>query len=149
MLKMVIPWLPPSSTHAYFHRPGGGRALSQQGKEFKNSTQAYLAQNYGRDLKGVVPNQPYLVYIRFSLPQLQNATWSGGKKGASTRYKRVDVSNRVKLLEDVLTTVTGVDDANTMVLITQKREGPKEETMVIICDLKEGEALGLAELQRR
>jgi Holliday junction resolvase RusA-like endonuclease len=135
MIHLKIPTLPPSSNHAYFNLPSGGRVLSTEGKKYKNETKTYLAKNYQPELRQFVPNSPYLVYMRFHLSALQNATW-GKPKGAESRYKKIDASNRAKLLEDVLKDVSGVDDSNTMVIILEKKLAQGEErTEVFIWNL--------------
>ena len=141
MIRLVIPGLPPSANHAYFNLPRGGRTLSTAGKKYKNETKTYLAQMYHRDMKKFVPNAPYLVYMRFYFAVLQNGTW-GKPKGAESRYKKTDASNRAKLLEDVIKDVTGVDDSNTMTLILEKRptRGTEEKTEVLIWTLEEEES---------
>jgi Holliday junction resolvase RusA-like endonuclease len=139
MIHFCIPGLPPSANHAYFNLPHGGRSLTKEGEKYKNETKALLAQKYSKDLKYFVQNEPYLVFIRFKFSSLQNATW-GKKNGANTRYKRTDVSNRVKLLEDVLKDVTAVDDSHTMTLVTQKVEGSPECTDVFIWNSNQEES---------
>lgn len=133
MIVLKIEGVPPSSNHAYFNLPRGGRALSTAGKKYKNETKTYLASKYAFDLKHFVPNSPYVVYIRMYFNEFLNSTY-GRPKGAESRYKKLDASNRVKLLEDVLKDVTGVDDSNTLTVVVEKRpaENGKERTEVFI-----------------
>jgi Holliday junction resolvase RusA-like endonuclease len=126
LIRLVVPSIPPSSNNAYFNLPKGGRTLSASGKKYKNETKTYLASRYMSELKNFTSNEPYLVYIRMYFSELTNATY-GKPKGAENRYKRLDVSNRVKLLEDVIKDVTGVDDSNTLVLVVEKRPTDGEE----------------------
>jgi len=49
---------------------------------------------------------------------VENKGWSTGK--AKTRYKRIDVSNRAKLLEDALFSGVGIDDSLIFELIMRK-----------------------------
>lgn len=142
MIHFVIPGLPPSSNHAYFNLPRGGRALTAEGKKYKNETKVYLTQKYTKELLKFHNNSPYLVYLRFHLAQIENASW-GKPKGAESRYKKIDASNRAKLLEDVLKDVSGVDDSNTLTLILEKRPltGQLEErTEVFIWELEREES---------
>lgn len=142
MIKFEIVGIPPSANNAYFNLPKGGRALTKEGKKFKNETQTYLAQRYPAELRKFEKNKPYLVYMRFYFSDVQNATW-GKPKGAESRYKRVDASNRAKLLEDVIKDVTGVDDSNTQVLILEKRQakaGQQERTEVFIWNTENEES---------
>lgn len=142
MIRFEIVGIPPSANNAYFNLPKGGRALTKEGKKFKNETQTYLAQRYPEELRKFEKNKPYLVYMRFYFSDVQNATW-GKPKGAESRYKRVDASNRAKLLEDVIKDVSGVDDSNTQVLILEKRQakaGQQERTEVFIWNLENEES---------
>jgi hypothetical protein len=141
VIHLVIQGLPPSANNAYFNLRGGGRTLATAGKKFKNETKAYLTRKYVQEMRKFVPNEPYLVYVRFYFKTLQNGTW-GKAKGAESRYKKTDASNRIKLLEDVLKDVTGVDDSNTMALVLEKRllVGPEEKTEVFIWNLDREES---------
>jgi len=56
----------------------------------------------------------------FQFPEL---TCKGLPDKAKNRYKRVDLSNRVKLLEDSLVTVLGIDDSCFFTLLLRKTEG--------------------------
>jgi hypothetical protein len=138
MIHFTIPGLPPSSNHAWFNLPRGGRALTKEGKKFKNETKVYLAQVYMEELRKFKPDVPYLVFMRFRFDSLLNATW-GKPKGAESRYKKLDVSNRAKLLEDVIKDVAGVDDSNTFTLILDKQsiyaETEVEHTEVFIWNI--------------
>lgn len=138
MIHFVIIGLPPSSNHAWFNLPRGGRAPTKELKKFKNETKTYLAQMYMEELRKFKPNAPYLVLMRFRFESLQNATW-GKPKGAESRYKKLDVGNRAKLLEDVIKDVAGVDDSNTFTLILDKcvyaSETEVEHTEVFIWNL--------------
>ena len=129
-VKLSLPGLPPSSNNAYFNLPKGGRALTKEGKKYKNETQTHLAQKYPKELQYFVNNMPYLIVFRLTFESLQNKRWGAVKNAAESRYKKTDVTNRIKLLEDVLKDVTGVDDSNTLTFIVQKVEGPSEKTEI-------------------
>jgi len=137
MIRLSVPSLPPSSNNAYFNRPGGGRSLTKIGEGYKNITKAHLQQNYRRELMEFRPNRPYLIAVTFYFLDLQNKTWP---KTAESRYKRLDTSNRIKLLEDVLKDVSGVDDSNTLTLILTKTIGSPERTELAVWDLEKEES---------
>jgi len=131
MIRMQIPWLPPSANHAYFNLPRGGRTLTTEGKKFKRETAAYLVQTYPTELQFFKPNVPYGVGIQFIFPELENKTWPGK---ATTRYKKVDTSNRVKLLEDVLGEVANIDDSQHVTLLIGKTGGESARTDIWVWD---------------
>lgn len=120
MVKFVIPGMPPSVNHAWFNLPGGGRTLKKEGKKYVVETQTMLAQKYPSELLTFKKNEPYLVMFRVHLAEIENATWGAVKKAAENRYKKVDVTNRIKILEDVVSKITGIDDSCTLTFISQK-----------------------------
>lgn len=130
MIRLEIPGVPPSSNNAYFNHPRAGRVLSTEGKKFKNETKVQLAKDYRKELQYFKPNEPYLIVFRLTFLSIHNKTWGAEKKAAESRYKKLDATNRIKLLEDVLKDVTGVDDSNTLTFIVQKAEGAWEKTEI-------------------
>ncbi len=127
MIHIHIPNLPISSDHAYesvVRSVGKGktkkritvRRLSDAGKKYKSETKKHIVKNYPHVLPFFVENFPYLVIVEFTFPErgrLYNNTWDlfdNPKKRAKSRYKRLDVSNRLKLFEDALAEAVGLDD---------------------------------------
>ena len=138
MIRLEVPWLPPSSNHAYINNGFGGRTLGSKGKKFKNETLAHLTQHYRRELMLFKPNVPFVVAIRFFFQDIENAGFAKGK--AKGRYKVFDGGNRTKLLEDVLKDAGGVDDSQTLVSIWQKVQGTPERTVLWIWSTEEEES---------
>lgn len=129
MIRLELPFVPPSSNKAYFNLPSGhGRTLSTEGKKFKRETTAYLAQHYPQQLAFFRPNQPYLMLFRFFFEDVETAGFAKGK--AKFRYKTFDGGNRLKLLEDCLKDVGGIDDAQTLTSIWEKKQGLPERTVI-------------------
>ena len=120
MVKFTIPGLPPSVNHAWFNLPKGGRTLKAEGKKYVAETKALLAQKYPKELLTFRKQEPYLVFFRVHFEAIENATWGAEKKAAANRYKKNDATNRIKILEDVVAEVTGVDDSCTMTFVVQK-----------------------------
>lgn len=120
MVKFVIPGLPPSVNDAWFMLPGGGRTLKTSGKKYVAETKTMLGRVYPKELMTFHKNEPYLVFWRVHLKTVENETWGAPKKGAKTRYKKIDVTNRIKILEDVIADVTGIDDSCTLTFGIQK-----------------------------
>lgn len=139
MIRLELPWLPPSSNNAYTNNGFGGRKLSAEGKAFLIETKAHLAQHYPTQLRIFKPNKPYLVAMRFYFQELETAGFAAGK--AKARYKTVDGGNRTKLLEDALKDVGGIDDSQTMVSIWEKGHagGLNERTLIWAWSLEEEE----------
>lgn len=134
MIKVILPFLPPSSNHAYINNGFGGRTLSAAGKKFKTETKVTIARRYTTALTAMKPNMPALVLARFYFESLLNKGWP---KTAKSRYKKLDATNRVKLLEDALAEVLGVDDSCTMAFIPVKLQGTPERVELYIWSLEQ------------
>lgn len=128
MFRLEVPSLPPSSNNAYFNLPNGGRALTKEAKSYLLETKAHLAQNYRTELSQLKPDVPYGLYVIFYFPALENSGWP---KTAKTRYKRLDATNRIKLLEDALKDVAGIDDSQNQAVFVQKRVGHERTELFI------------------
>ena len=61
----------------------------------------------------------YQLVLTFYLPDMLNATY-GQPGGAKTRFKRIDVSGLVKIVEDLIVEMTGIDDSNNVRLYLEK-----------------------------
>ena len=104
MIELRLDKLPPSSNQLYrsFH---GGLILSSSGKK-------YRAQVHVELLAKLLPehsmnrNRWHSLEFVFLFPAIYTKT-----AGAKSRFIRVDTSNRIKLLEDVLCEIFGTDDS--------------------------------------
>lgn len=113
-LELTVPLLPPSENRIRVHRWQGGQVYSKEAKEFKRGFTDYVREHYFVDLQqfalGHTPQAAYSLDIIFSFDTpLYNKGWI--KNAAKTLYKRVDVGNRRKLLEDCLVETIGIDDS--------------------------------------
>lgn len=129
MIRIVLPGIPPSVNHAYFTK-GGRRVLSKVGRAYILDVRTRIVREYPGLLGFFRENKPYVVYFRFILPQLYNAGFATG--ATKTRFKVIDVTNRVKLLEDALMDAAGIDDSQHVAVLTHKALGLKEETHIFI-----------------
>lgn len=128
MIHISIPSIPPSANHAYSTIRGTNkRVLSKEGRAYKTITTAFIAQTYPVFMTFFKKDVPYLLVIRFWFDQIYNKGWP---KTADSRYKRLDVSNRLKLLEDSLKDAGGFDDSQNVGLVLQKYQGEKERTEI-------------------
>lgn len=125
MIHIELPGLPPSSNHAYTI-VNNVQILRMDGRKYKKETVTYITQRYPAELAQLKANQPFWAAYRFVTPLLYNKGY--GKGGAKSRYKTFDTSNRIKLLEDCIVEVTGIDDSCCIGFAGKKEEGPREET---------------------
>ena len=135
MIRLELPFIPPSSNNAYFNLPRGGRVLTTVGKNFKILSKSHLSRIYPQELRFFQANKPYLTVIRFFFEDVETKGFASGK--AKNRYKVFDGGNRTKLLEDVLKDVGGIDDSQTLTSIWEKKQGLPERTLLGIWDLEE------------
>ena len=122
MIHLTIPGVPISQDQAYESVTKGKgpkritvRRLSDEGHRYKKDVRAHVLRHYPEALNFFKPNFPYLLIISFCFDgweTLNNKSWleEDPKKRAKTRYKRLDVSNRIKLFEDALAEAVGLDD---------------------------------------
>ena len=136
MIHLHLEGIPLSTNHAYDNMRGGGRRLSKAGEKYINETKDTLVRQFRKELMFLKPDTMYLVCFRFYFKEIENAGWFKGT--AKSRYKQIDVSNRVKLLEDCLKNVAGIDDSQNMRVILDKQLG-KERTDIWIWNLEEEE----------
>ena len=64
---------------------------------------------------------PYKLHLDFFMPALYNKGWPDKAK---TRFKRRDVTNLVKVFEDVICEVYGIDDCQFTQVVLRKKHGP-------------------------
>jgi Holliday junction resolvase RusA-like endonuclease len=74
----------------------------------------------------------YGMRLRLHMSNLRNA---GYPKNAKNRYKTVDVSNRIKLLEDAIAEAGGFDDSQIFSLTVEKVESDREYCEVYIWEI--------------
>lgn len=110
---VILPFLPPTSNNIYVNKSGGGRFLSSEAKTFKTRAITHIQTECLAKITRLDRSAIYRVwYAFFFLPEeILNISFGNGKKGsAATRYKRMDVENRIKLVADSLATAIGIDD---------------------------------------
>lgn len=126
--EAYVGMLPPSSNKIHIVPRGRKRLiLSQAAKNFK-------ADCYGA-LKGFEPvrfglDDELVLDITFYLKEFKNKGWKTGK--AKRKYRRRDVSNMLKLVEDTISLYLGIDDSQFLDIMARKRQA-KDEGGIKIC----------------
>jgi hypothetical protein len=150
MIHMAIPHLPPSSNNAYFtmvtkvgKKMVPKRVMTKEGKKFKKETSAFLVQNYPMEMQIFRPNAPYALLYQVIFDTITNKTWP---EKAATRYKKLDASNRVKLLEDALVDAAGIDDSQILISSVFKSQGAHQGTRIWAWDLENETMAGIGGL---
>lgn len=114
-MKFTLPGLPPSVNHSHFAR----------GRKLKPETSRWIL-NAGLMMRGQMRGQEKLTKGELSLDVALYGQWFT-KTGA---LRRVDLSNRIKLLEDLVAKLCGFDDSAVSILKAEKIECPSEHTVV-------------------
>ncbi len=110
---VVIHELPPSSNKIYVNKRGGGRFMTKEAASFKTRMITQIQVSSMVKIMQLDRGLIYQVWYAFFFPkdELLNISFGSGKKDAAkTRYKRMDVENRLKLVSDALATAIGIDD---------------------------------------
>lgn len=118
-LKMVFNELPPTSNKIYFK----GTMLTQQARDFAEKFSKFAAQNHLHEISEMNPDGVFALHLRFFLETI-NDSWNNPNvapsKRAKSRYKRLDLSNRIKLLEDCIRDALDIDDSQTFAASQEK-----------------------------
>lgn len=113
-LFVVLPFFPPTGNHIYITNPRTkARFLSKEGQKFKNEVITYVNQKCLPKIGALDRNAIYMVsYVFFfDRDEVFTKTFGTGKKGAAeSRYRKMDVENRIKLVADSFATAIGIDD---------------------------------------
>ena len=133
MLKMVYPVLPPTSNKIYFR----GTILKKEAREYAERFSYQMTRDYLHLLNEIDPLAIYSISLLFFFESLLNESFNNPKvpekKRAKTRYKKLDLDNRVKLVADCTRDLLGVDDSHTFEMLTVKavdKSNPRVEIYV-------------------
>ena len=123
---------------AYTNQRGGkGRVLTRKGKKYKLETTTYITRHYPRELQFFKPNVPYVLLVHFVFENDVTLLNKGYPEKAKTRYKRLDVGNRLKLFEDALTDSTGCDDSQNWMIALSKACGKSDRTHLWVWNMED------------
>lgn len=135
MIRLSLPYLPPTTNNAYFNMRRGGRQLTSVARAYKIDVSTRLQREYRKEMMFFQKNTPYLLLVRFYFTGLVH---KGYPEKTTTRYKKLDASNRLKLLEDALKDAAGIDDSQFLQCFLEKRVGDPERTDLLVWDLESG-----------
>ena len=123
LFKATLDVLPPSVNDMYIHTKWGPRPSAKM-KKFKAAAKVSIAKQLDFDAEPLDPNEPHIFVVDYYLPALFNKGWP---EKAKTRFKRRDVSNLIKVLEDVVAECLGIDDSCFVDERVKKHDGGKED----------------------
>lgn len=141
ILKITYPVIPPTSNKLYFK----GTMLTAVARKYAEDFSKFMMQNHGADILEMDRDSVYALHLRFYFTSLQNARWNDPKcppsKRPKSRYKRLDLSNRIKLLEDCVRDALDIDDSQTFAASQEKHQcaqGEPERVDIIIQRVEPG-----------
>lgn len=127
ILQITYPVIPPTSNKLYFR----GTMLTAVAREYAESFSQFAMQRFGSEILEMDTSALYALHLRFFMHGLENQSWNNPKvapsRRAKTRYKRIDLSNRIKLLEDCIRDALDIDDSQTFAASQEKHQIPSDQ----------------------
>lgn len=143
VLRIVYDELPPTSNKIYFQ----GVRLTRHAREYAERFSYHVTRQYLHAISDLNKDAVYAVHLRFFFDELENTSFNNPSvaphKRAKSRYKKIDLSNRIKLLEDCLRDFLGVDDSQTFAASQEKHQDPGHERVEIYVQEVDPELFGL------
>lgn len=131
ILRMTYPVLPPSSNKIYFR----GTILKKEARDYAEKFSLFAAQKHLHEISQMNPQGLFALHLRFFFETLVNETWNNmslpPSRRAKSRYKKLDLSNRIKLLEDCVRDALDIDDSQTFAASQEKHQDPKNPRVEI------------------
>jgi len=107
-------------------------------KKFKAAATMEILKGLDFNQEPLQKDTGYRLSLYFYMPSLFN---KGYPKKAKTKYKRRDVTNLVKVFEDLLCDVYGIDDSAFLEVALRKMHGPKYDKVGVSYRIEELEDL--------
>lgn len=120
-LEIVFDQLPPTSNKIYFR----GTQLTSAAKKYAEDFAKCMTDTVGY-MHRFNPDGIFKLTVHIFLPAALNKGFSGAKSGSKSRYKKVDLSNRIKLLEDCVRDFLAIDDSQTFEIVLKKFHAPEK-----------------------
>lgn len=145
ILTVSYPALPPTSNRIYFK----GTQLTAAARQYAEDFSHYVTQHYLHQTMKANPEGIFAVHLRFYFNSLQNESWQNPNfkpsKRAKSRYKRIDLDNRIKLLTDCVRDMLDIDDSRVFAGSQEKHEDPGNERVEITIQEVDPSLFGIEE----
>jgi Holliday junction resolvase RusA-like endonuclease len=142
-LHITFPVLPPTSNKIYFR----GTTLTRVAREYAEGFAKHAAQNHLHQISQMNQHGIFALHLRFYFESLENETWNNPNvrqsKRAKDRYKKIDLTNRIKLLEDCVRDAIDIDDSRTFAASQEKHQDPGNTRVEIFVNEVEPDLFGL------
>jgi hypothetical protein len=113
--------------------------LTPQGKKYKLETTTFLIRNFPTELKYFNKTSRYTLLIHFQFEDRVTLYNKGYPDKAESPYKKLDVTNRLKLFEDALVEATAIDDAQHWIVTASKEVGLRDYTYLWAWNMENGD----------
>ena len=120
ILDVYVPGLPPSANKLYANVRGRGRIKTSAYTKFVNETKLYVLQQLTGNEPAANSDVGHRLEITIFVPNLLTKSWP-----RAARFTKLDASNRLKPIEDVVVSIVGIDDSCFMDACVYKRQGPE------------------------
>lgn len=145
--------MPPSTNALYVKRrgTGGQLALSVVAKQYRQHVKNKIVENIvALSVLPIGMERIYSFDLTMYLTKVENPGWferyakgpNKGERKAKTRYKRIDVDNRQKFVQDCVAKSLGFDDCQFFDGAHRKRQGTPERVVVRVAVLDRDVLLG-------
>jgi hypothetical protein len=145
VLRVWIPFLPPSSNKiyepVYVRGKPRGKRLSDSGRRFKVRAMKIIQEGGRAALLNLKENIPYELTLAVFLEKVENKSWTTGS--TTSRYAKIDVTNRIKLIEDTVADAVGVDDRHNFRISLEKHCDPDNPGIYVFLSKIPEEEVGL------
>ena len=129
-INIWIPFLPPSSNSIYISHPGGkGRVLSDKARQFKVKAMQTIQKNGRVAFVHLQRNTTYELRITVFFKQVIQ---KGYPKTTHNKFTRIDLSNRIKLIEDTVAEAVALDDSHNFRLVLEKQCDPEHPGLYVV-----------------
>lgn len=149
VLRVWVPFLPPSSNKIYepvwVRGKPMGKRLSTSGRRFKVRAMKVIQEGGRAALLNLKEHVPYELTLAVFLEKVENKGWA--TKSAESRFTKIDVTNRIKLIEDTVADAVGVDDRHNFRLVLEKHCDPDHPGLYVILTEVSEKEVGLTKEQ--
>ena len=131
--------MPPTSNNIYTSC-GNKRIKTTEARSWQNRAVKEIMRQSGLGIQSAFdPERMYWLDLHFFFQAVINKGWNelykkgvkSGQRKAENKWKKIDLGNRLKLLEDAVKNAVGVDDCATFVLHLTKDCDPENPRVVV------------------